>query len=73
MEYEDLSKIYDSVGDYWFDHHFGTQQEASISGCLMMVATKHGKNAIYHATRYMMDLGFNVGSYALMQEEYDID
>ena len=73
MEYEDLSKIYDSVGNYWFDSHFGTQREGSISGCLMMVAIKHGKDAIYHATRYMMDLGFNVGSYALMQQEYDID
>ena len=73
MEYEDLSKIYDSVGAYWFDSHFGTQLEGSISGCLMMVATKHGKEAIYHATRYMMDLGFNVGPYALMEQEYDID
>ena len=73
MEYEDLSKIYDSVGAYWFDNHFGTQREGSISGCLMMVATKHGKDAIYQATQYMMDLGLNVGSYALMQEKYDID
>ena len=74
MEYEDLSKIYNSVSNYWFDHQFGLPNgQGSISGCLMMVATKHGKDAIYHATRYMVDMGFNVGSYALMQEEYDID
>ena len=73
MTCEEKNEIYDSVGNYWFDSHFGTQREGSISGCLMMVATKHGKDAIYHATRYMVDLGFNVGSYALMQQEYDID
>ena len=73
MTCEEKNEIYDSVGNYWFDSHFGTQREGSISGCLMMVAIKHGKDAIYHATRYMVDLGFNVGSYALMQQEYDID
>ena len=59
MTYEEKEEIYNSVSNYWFAGN--KQFDGSVGECLDLIEDRHGKEAILHATSYMLDLGFDLG------------
>ena len=59
MTNEERNEIYDSVSNYWFSG--GKQFDGNVDEWLKLIASKHGQESTYHACRYMLDLGFDLG------------